>query len=72
MGSWQPETGRSRRYKWTSGNLKLDALLEKHIEDAEEKAEKSLAKRKYIMFGYWKAIAVHMRKIRREIRNELG
>lgn len=53
-----------------SNKRRLDALFARHIDEAERKAGESLAKRKYIMFGYWKAIAVHLRKIRREFKKE--
>jgi hypothetical protein len=45
---------------------KLLEILDKKIKEAEEKAAKSADRNKYIMYGYWKAIAVHFRKIRRE------
>jgi hypothetical protein len=47
--------------------LKVVELIDNHINEAEEKAKKSLERHKYMMFGYWKAIAVHLRKIRREL-----
>ena len=43
------------------------AIIDKHIAEAEEKARKSHNYRKYMMYGYWKAIAVHLRRIRREV-----
>lgn len=42
-------------------------ILERHIADAEQKARVNYDRRKWMMFGYWKAIAVHLRKIKREI-----
>lgn len=42
-------------------------ILDRHIAEAEEKARKSHDRRKYMMYGYWKAIAVHLRKIKREV-----
>ena len=45
-------------------------ILDRHIAEAEEKAKKSLDRRKYMMYGYWKAIAVHLRKVKREIIKE--
>jgi len=33
---------------------------------AEATAEKRLKQRKYMMYGYWKAIAVHIRRMKRE------
>lgn len=44
------------------------AIIDRHIDEAEEKAKKSYERRKYMMYGYWKAIAVHLRKIRREVK----
>jgi hypothetical protein len=43
-------------------------ILDSHIADAEAKAESSLKHRKYMMYGYWKAIAVHLRKVKREFK----
>jgi hypothetical protein len=42
-------------------------IIDKHISEAETKADNSYNRRKWMMFGYWKAIGVHLRKIRREI-----
>lgn len=44
----------------------LTAILDAKILEAETKAQKSQAACKYIMYGYWKAIAVHFRKVKRE------
>ncbi|MBA7552412.1 hypothetical protein ES705_44973 [subsurface metagenome] len=48
----------------------MDALelIARHIDLVESQAEKSLAHRKYMMYGYYKAVAVHLRKIARQIR----
>lgn len=45
------------------------AIIKKHELEAESKAEKSHERGKFIMYGYWKAIGVHMRKIHREVRD---
>lgn len=45
---------------------KVIEILDRHIAEAEEKAKKSHDRRKYMMYGYWKAIAVHLRKVKRE------
>lgn len=50
----------------------LLALLEAKIKECEEKARISHARRKYLMYGYWKAIAVHFRKIKREFARNGG
>ncbi len=39
------------------------AEIEKHILEAEEKALDSLARYKFVMFGYWAGIWVHLNKI---------
>ena len=46
-------------------------ILDSHIADAEAKAEVNHQRRKYMMYGYWKAIGVHLRKVRREFKKEL-
>jgi hypothetical protein len=38
-------------------------LLEKELDEAEEKAHKSLAQYKFMNFGYWAAIWVHINRI---------
>ncbi|MCK4274617.1 MAG: hypothetical protein KAW90_06945 [Dehalococcoidales bacterium] len=43
-------------------------ILDQHIVEAEEKARESYARRKWMMFGYWKAIAVHLRKVKKELK----
>jgi hypothetical protein len=45
---------------------RLLEILDLKIAEAEGKAQRSHDKCKYIMYGYWKAIAVHFRKVRRE------
>lgn len=47
----------------------LLALLDRHIQEAEDKAAVNYERRKWMMFGYWKAIAVHLRKVRRELKH---
>lgn len=37
--------------------------IEEHLEEAEEKAWKSLAGYKFVMFGYWAGIWVHINRI---------
>jgi len=46
----------------------LLGILDRHIREAEDKAAVSLQRRKWMMYGYWKAIAVHLRKVRREFK----
>lgn len=41
--------------------------LNNHEERSETTAEKRLEQRKFMMFGYWKAISVHLRKMKREL-----
>ena len=43
-------------------------ILDRHIAEAEAKAQTNYERRKWMMFGYWKAIAVHLRKVKREIK----
>ncbi len=43
-------------------------ILDRHIAEAEEKAQISYTRSKWMMFGYWKAIAVHLRKVKREFK----
>lgn len=50
---------------------KILKLINDKIDEAESKAEQSHKRHKYIMYGYWKAIAVHFRKIRREFQKEV-
>lgn len=47
-------------------------IIEAHITLVESQAENSLAHRKYMMYGYYKAVAVHLRKIARQIKKEKG
>lgn len=47
---------------------KIEEILDRHIAEAENKARLSYDRRKWMMFGYWKAIAVHLRKIKKELR----
>ena len=42
--------------------------LTSHERMAEATAEKRLRKRKYMMYGYWKAIAVEIRHMKREFQ----
>jgi hypothetical protein len=39
--------------------------------EADSKAKTSFDRQKWMMFGYWKAIAIHLRKARRTLRSEL-
>ena len=45
----------------------VSQIIDRHIAEAEQKAQTSYARKKWMMFGYWKAISVHLRKIKREI-----
>lgn len=58
------------KYMFTSKDFM--ALIQRHEKEAEKKAQNSLDRGKYIMYGYWKAIAVHMRKMQREVKKEMG
>lgn len=40
-------------------------ILDRYIAEAEEKARVNYARRKWMMFGYWKAIAVHLHKVKK-------
>lgn len=44
------------------GRIALKSL-NKHLEEAEEKAWDSLSRYKFQMFGYWAAIWIHLNKI---------
>ena len=46
-------------------------IFDRHIAEAEQKAQVSYNRRKWMMFGYWKAIAVHLRKIKRDVGKEI-
>ena len=46
---------------------KAEEILDRQIAEAEGKAHLSYERRKWMMFGYWKAIAVHLRKVKKEI-----
>ncbi|HUT96611.1 MAG TPA: hypothetical protein VMW60_00630 [Dehalococcoidales bacterium] len=43
-------------------------ILDRHIADAERRAQLSYDRRKWMMFGYWKAIATHLRKVKKELK----
>jgi hypothetical protein len=47
-------------------------ILDRHIAEAEEKARVAYSRRKWMMFGYWKAIAVHLRKVKKELEGAHG
>lgn len=46
-------------------------LLDEEIAEAQQKAEVSGRRRKWMMEGYWKAIGVHKRKQRRRFKKEV-
>lgn len=48
----------------------MDALeiIYAHIDRVESQAKNAFDHRKYMMFGYYKAVAVHLRKIARQIK----
>lgn len=46
-------------------------ILDEHIAEAEEKAQVNYGRQKWMMFGYWKAIGVHLRKVKREYLKEV-
>jgi len=39
--------------------------LKTHIEEAEKKAIESLSRYKFVMFGYWTGVWVHLNQIER-------
>lgn len=45
-------------------------IINQAIADVEAKAQNAFAHRKYMMFGYYKSVAVHLRKIARQIKRE--
>lgn len=45
-------------------------IIDDHITHVESQATNALEHRKYMMYGYYKAVAVHLRKIARQIRKE--
>jgi len=47
-------------------------ILKRHIAEAEYKARVSQERHKYMMYGYWKAIGVHLRKVLRELKKAEG
>jgi hypothetical protein len=47
-----------------------DLVFRLHIREAEGKAKKSFDSQKWMMFGYWKAVAIHLRKVYREVRRD--
>lgn len=49
----------------------VDDIISTKILEAEDKAKTSYERQKWMMFGYWKAIAIHLRKIQHTIRTEL-
>lgn len=51
---------------------KFDPIFQAYIADAEGKAKLSHERGKFIMYGYWKAIAIHLRKLRRRILNDIN
>lgn len=67
----QYECGECNEGFWVYWNDPCDRILKlirKHEQEAEQKAQKSHDKGKFIMYGYWKAIGVHMRKLHREFK----
>ena len=59
------ENGRESK----QGMIRFIEILEWLTQDeerAETTAEKRLEQHKYMMFGYWKAISVHLRRMKRE------
>jgi len=52
--------------------MRAEEIIDRHIAEAEAKAANAYSRRKWMMFGYWKAIAVHLRKIKRELKKELA
>lgn len=51
-----------------TNRLEFLDFLTLHEKKAETTAEKRLKQRKYMMYGYWKAIAVHIRRMKREFK----
>lgn len=50
----------------------VDRIFQTYIAEAEGKAKVSHERGKFIMYGYWKAIAIHLRKLRRRIVREIA
>jgi len=45
-----------------------EQIITRHISEVEAKATNAFEHRKYMMFGYYKAIAVYLRKIARQMK----
>jgi hypothetical protein len=48
---------------------KMEAKLNKELDEAERKAWDSLARYKFQMFGYWAAIFVHLNRLLADVCN---
>jgi hypothetical protein len=55
-----------------SVNLRdVEQIFDCYVQELEDKAKKSHEAQKWIMFGYYKAMAIHLRKIKRKIRTDI-
>jgi hypothetical protein len=50
----------------------VEEIIARHIAEAEKKAKNAYSRPKWMMFGYWKAIAVHLRKVKKELEGSHG
>jgi len=49
----------------------VESIFDRYIAEVEEKAEINWKRQKWIMHGYYKAIGVHLRKLKRKIRTDI-
>lgn len=49
----------------------IDQIFATYIAEIEAKAKVNYKRQKWIMFGYYKAIAVHLRRLHRMIRTDI-
>jgi len=49
----------------------VESIFDRYIAEVEEKAEINWKRQKWIMHGYYKAIAIHLRKLKRKIRTDI-
>jgi hypothetical protein len=55
-----------------SSDSAVDRVFQQHIAEIESKAKESYGRQKWMMFGYWKAVAIHLRKIHRMVRSDIA
>lgn len=49
----------------------FDKIWDDYVDEVEAKAKTNFSRQKWIMFGYYKAVVIHLRKLKRKIRNDL-